>query len=131
MRLRLLPYFQNVFALLLQQLYIMFELSKNCPYPSEFPLPYLPRCQSHSITLLPEWQVCPWMASKTYLKYIAYTAYPLGLCVASTKEQESSTNETNAKKLSQTIQLIIVLFMWISLLAFIEISIWPRLPIVH
>ena len=52
-RLRLLPYFQNIFALIAPTLY-MLSLSKNCPNLNF----HCPICQSHAIALLPGWQVC-------------------------------------------------------------------------
>ena len=51
--LRLLPYFQNIFALNTPNLY-MLSLSKNCPNLNF-------HCQSHSIALLPGWQVWSWI----------------------------------------------------------------------
>ena len=53
MRLRLLPYFQNIFALIAPTLY-MLSLSKNCPNLNF----HCPIFQSHAIALLPGWQVC-------------------------------------------------------------------------
>ena len=52
-RLRLLPYFQNIFALIETTLY-MLSLSKDCPNLNF----HCPICQSHSIALLLGWQVC-------------------------------------------------------------------------
>ena len=52
-RLRLLPYFQNIFALIAPTLY-MLSLSKNCPNLNF----HCPICQSHATALLPGWQVC-------------------------------------------------------------------------
>ena len=52
-RLRLLPYFQNIFALIAPTLY-MLSLSKNCPNLNF----HCPIFQSHAIALLLGWQVC-------------------------------------------------------------------------
>ena len=51
-RLRLLPYFQDISALIAPTLY-MLSLSKNCPNLNF----HCPICHSHSIALLPGWQV--------------------------------------------------------------------------
>ena len=52
--LRLLPYFQNMFALIAPTSY-MLSLGKNCPNLNF----HCPICQSHSMALLPGWQACP------------------------------------------------------------------------
>ena len=57
-RLRLLPYFQDIFTLITPYLYIgMLSLTKNCPNLNF----HCPICQSHSIALLPGWQVWSWI----------------------------------------------------------------------
>ena len=53
-RVRLLPYFQNIFALIAPTSY-MLSLGKNCPNLNF----HCPICQSHSMALLPGWQACP------------------------------------------------------------------------
>ena len=58
MRLRPLPYFQNIFALIALTLY-MSSWSKNCPNLNF----HCPICPSHSIALLPGWQVWSWSSS--------------------------------------------------------------------
>ena len=58
-RLRLLPYFQNIFALIAPALYTL-SLSKDCPHLNF----HCPICQSHAIALHQGSQVCQYSDTK-------------------------------------------------------------------
>ena len=77
MRLRLLPYFQNIFALIAPPSYIL-SLSKYCPNLNL----HCPICQSHEIALLPGWwnglQSHLWVPDDAFAKaHCARTPYSI------------------------------------------------------